>query len=248
MPDVWRVRTRGGNQNHLVATLGVPLGCLLRARTIGAVVARLAGQTTDLDPSAYGLDCTRWLTEARRVSQGETLVAIVEHYRRAQSLADALEVAGWSWKGTRGDGETVLMVGTGDRRTHPPPCEPAEVADPLGWLARHLPRPSLVLDPVGSPLRPQVDRLGEPDAEGLTLVWRGVGARESTDSLRRDYQVTLRRRLGLWQATFLHRLREGRAFRTAAELTGIDPSTAYKAMKRDEAFAVDVAYAREGLG
>ena len=251
MPRIWGLRRAGAGSLHLVATPDVPLGGLMRGRRADAVLVdtRPGPGPIPLEPSAHGLACTRWLIQARRVAKPSALVLITEHYRRAQPVADALEVAGWVWRGTRGSGETVLLLGTADRKTHPPPLDPEDIDDPLGWLARHLDRPALVLDPAGVDLVQQVDRFRQADAADLTLVWRGTRAGEGMAALGDHFQLHHRERLGLWQAAFLHRLREGRNFRLAAQLAGIDPSTAYKAMKRDLGFACEVTQAREpGVG
>lgn len=241
MAKVWSLEPRDDRGRvHLVATVDVPFRGLLGRRRADVVIVDLDGARPDLEGTARGLWCCQWLDELRAVSKPETLVAVADGFRQAQPIADALEVAGWDWRGTLGGGRpgAVLLVGVGDRRCRLSPKSgdelPDRMPDPYAWFAERAPGTTLV-DPFAD-----AQRLDQASAAGFSVVGRSASASAWVKTLGDRYRVTSKDRPEIWQAAFLNHLRGGSSLRIAAELAGVDRSTVYKAIRRDASFAASV--------
>lgn len=208
---------------------------LLGGRPVDAVVTSLKErQLPALRDSALALWCVRWLEEARQVSDGATRIAVATHYRRGQLVADALEVAGWSWQGLGGlPDDRVVLWGSGTADSVDPVAPPDGRSSLPKWLAPQLGPSPTVLDPIGGACF-----LGPFDAAGLRLVGRARRGRPRLYDLDEDFELrTCHKHSGIWQAAVVQAMEAGRSLKVAAELAGVHPSTVYKARHRDAGFA-----------
>lgn len=236
MPELWAVPSTVVGA-HLLGSMDASLVALLRGRTPDAVWLELDAQALpQISEGAQAAYVGRWLTEARQVGGPETWVLVTAPFRLGAVAACGLEISGWRWVGTLGDGSRVVQVGRGASVALPEGLHGAG-GDGAELLARLELTEGLVLLPRASgALLASLSGLGYgwvarcEDPQGVA---EGLGASPASSS-------------EVWMASFLALLRRGLDVNVAAERAGVSRSMPYLRRKEDAGFAAawDVAVGR----